>query len=86
MFSKESLRQAAAPAAFLLVASVACSLVFGYGMGIIPILIQEIIAYLFGYFLVIRTDRPRYHLWIVYAVFFALLNIGNIAERLGWMG
>ncbi len=86
MLKKESLRQAAAPAVFLLVASVACSLIFGYEMGIIPILLQEILAYLFGYFLVIRPNRPLYYLWIVYAVFFALLNLGIIAERLGWTG
>lgn len=85
MFNREALRQAAAPAAFLLITSIACSLIFGYDIGIVAIAIQEFLAYLFGYFLVIRPRRSCALLWCIYVISFLLLNIGSIAERLGWM-
>lgn len=79
MFSKDTFRQIAAPALFLLLASVACSFLFRYDVGIVPILIQEAVAFLFGYFAVIRPGRSRSFLWIIYAALFLLLNLGGIA-------
>ena len=79
MFSKDTFRKIAAPALFLLLASIACSFLFKYDLGIVPIIIQETIAFLFGYFAVVRPGRSRLFLWIIYIVLFLLLNIGGIA-------
>jgi len=79
MFTKNTFRQISAPALFLLLGSIACSFLFRYDIGVIPILIQEVIAFLFGYFAVVRSGRSRVWLWVIYIVMFLMLNIGGIA-------
>lgn len=71
------------PAAVLFVGSFACSFIFGYDLGIVAILIEEIIAFIFGAALV-KQGKPGKYIWLNYLVWFFLLNAGNIAESMGW--
>lgn len=70
------------PALFLFFASLACSFIFGYGMGLIPILIQEALAFVFAAGLV-RIGKGNAAIWINYIIWFLMLNLGDIASAIG---
>lgn len=70
------------PALFLLFASLACSFIFEYDMGLIPILIQEALAFVFAAGLV-KLGKGNTAIWINYIIWFLLLNTGAIANAIG---
>lgn len=86
MFKKETLRQIRLPALFMFAATVLCALSFGYadGIGIVFLFIQQLFALITCYAFVIVRNRGRVHVWVNYIFWFLMLNIGSIAEAVGW--
>lgn len=82
MFKRVNFKLLRSPALFLFLASVACSLIFGYNMYIVTILIQEFFAFLFAVGIAILGGGKTL-IWINYIVAFLMLNTGAIASAVG---
>ena len=88
MFKSETLSQVAIPAAVLFGVTFIVALLFNSYFEVLPqiiaCLIYELFALITCYYLVIRKNKSRKHIWANYIIWTLFCNFGILAETFGF--